>query len=278
MTTTSPNPTTDSPTIPRRTAMTTAVTTPPRTNTRSNIRPQRFTTLLSVELRKLVDTRTGKALVGLSILIPLAALIWMLTKGNSIEVSWQSYSIFSGVLGITIPLIALFAMTSEWTQRTALTTFTLSPRRGRVLAAKFLSSFTVAMAMLAVVIAMTLGAVALGGLITGQTASFDSFGTDVRGLVVMTALQVIMAAGFGALAAQTAVAVAAFLVAPSAWALLGTLVLGGNAQWLDVFAAYGRLASSTPLADLPQTITAITVWVVLPATIGVVRSLRREVK
>ena len=278
MTTTSPDPTTRSQTITTRTAMTIAVTTPPRTDTRSAIRPQRFTTLLSVELRKLVDTRTGKALVGLSILIPLAALIWMLTTGNSIDVSWQSYSVFSGVLGITIPLIALFAMTSEWTQRTALTTFTLSPRRGRVLTAKFLSSFAVAMAMLAVVIAMTLGAVALGGVITGQTASFDSFGTDVRGLVVMTALQVIMAAGFGALAAQTAVAVAAFLVAPSAWALLATLVLGANAEWLDVFSAYGRLASSTPLAELAQTITAITVWVVLPSTIGVVRSLRREVK
>lgn len=242
------------------------------------IRPQRMSTLISVEFRKLIDTRSGKALVGLTILIPLAALVWLLAKGNNVEVSWQSYSAFSAVLGLTIPLIGLFAMTSEWTQRTALTTFTLSPRRGRVLAAKFVSAFGLAMAALAVVVAMTVGAVALGGLITGQDPSYAAFGSDVRGLVITTSLQVIMAAGFGALAAQTAVAVGAFLVAPTAWAVAGPLLFGDNAQWLDVFAAYGRLASSSPLTDLPQTITAITLWVVLPATVGVVRSLRREVK
>lgn len=256
--------------------MTTTIPAP--TSTRSAIRPQRMTTLISVEFRKLVDTRSGKGLVGLTILIPLAALIWLLAKGNDIDVSWLSYSAFSSVLGLTIPLIALFAMTSEWTQRTALTTFTLSPRRGRVLAAKFVSAFGLAMAVLAVVVAMTLGAVALGGLITGQDPSYAQFGTDLRGLIVLTSLQVIMAAGFGALAAQTAVAVGAFLVAPTAWALVGPLLFGDNAQWLDVFSAYGRLASSAPLTDLPQTLTAIAVWVVLPTTVGVIRSMRREVK
>ena len=134
------------------------------------------------------------------------------------------------------------------------------------------------MVVLAVVIGLTLGATALGGLITGQTPSFDSFGADVRGLVIMTALQVTMAAGFGALAAQTAVAVGAFLVAPTPGPCVGPLVFGDNAQWLDVFTAYARLSSDTPFADLPQTLTAIAVWVVLPTTVGVVRSLRREVK
>lgn len=87
-----------------------------------------------------------------------------------------------------------------------------------------------------------------------------------------------MAAGFGALAAQTAVAVGAFIAAPTLWAVIGPLVFRENSEWLDVFAAYGRLASSTPLADLPQTLTAIALWVLLPATVGVVRSMRREVK
>ena len=94
----------------------------------------------------------------------------------------------------------------------------------------------------------------------------------------MTSLQVIMAAGFGALAAQTAAAVGAFLVAPTLWAVVGPLLFGANAQWLDVFPAYDRLVRGPPLTDLPQTLTAIAIWVVLPTTIGVWRSLRREVK
>jgi len=80
------------------------------------------------------------------------------------------------------------------------------------------------------------------------------------------------------LAAQTAAAVGAFLVAPPLWSVLGTLVFGSDAQWLDVFTAYERLLATSPLTDLPQTLTAIGVWVVLPTTIGVVRCLRREVK
>jgi ABC-type transport system involved in multi-copper enzyme maturation permease subunit len=243
----------------------------------SAIHPQRLFTLLTVELRKLIDTRSGKAVLGIGLVVPLAALVYLLVKGGD-EVTWRHFSAFTPVLGLTIPLIGLFAMTAEWTQRTALTTFTLSPRRGRVLAMKFLAAFALAMAVLAVVIGLTLAATSLGGLITGGTPSFAFVGADVSSLAIITALQVIMAAGFGALAAQTAVAVGAFLVAPTVWAIVGPLVFGANAQWLDVFAAYGRLSSSTPFADLPQTLTAIAIWVVLPATVGVLRSLRREVK
>ena len=242
------------------------------------VHPQRLFTLLTVELRKLVDTRTGKAVLGLSVAIPLAALTWLLIKGTGGVVSWGRYSGFMPVLSMTIPLIGLFAMTSEWTQRTALTTFTLSPRRGRVLAMKFVAALALSMAVLAVVIGLTLAATALGGLIEGVSPSYDFVGTDIRGMAILIALQVTMAAGFGALAAQTAVAVGAFLVAPTLWTAVGTLVFGSNAQWLDVFTAYNRLASDTPFADLPQTLTAIGFWVVLPTAIGVVRSLRREVK
>ncbi|MET0865668.1 MAG: ABC transporter permease [Nakamurella sp.] len=249
----------------------------PALENRSTIRPQRLFTLLTVEFRKLIDTRSGKAVLGIGLAVPFAALVYLLIKGGD-DMSWRHFSAFTPVLGLTIPLIGLFAMTAEWTQRTALTTFTLSPRRGRVLAMKFVASFVLAMAVLAVVIGLTLAATALGGLIAGVTPSFAFVGADVSSLAIITALQVIMAAGFGALAAQTAVAVGAFLVAPTLWAIVGPLVFGANADWLDVFAAYGRLSSSTPFADLPQTLTAIAIWVVLPTTIGVVRSLRREVK
>ena len=128
----------------RRTVMSTALTsshaTPPTPTTAATaIRPQRLSTVFLVELRKLTDTRSGKAIVGIGVAIPLIALTWLLIKGTGSDQSWRAYSPFMPVLSLTIPLIGLFAMTSEWTQRTALTTFTLSPRRGRVLAMKFLA-------------------------------------------------------------------------------------------------------------------------------------------
>ncbi len=271
---------TQSPETSKGTVMTTTFTgTAPVAQLRTGaIRPQRFTRLFQVEFRKLLDNRSGKAILGIALAAPVIALTWLLIQGTGGDESWRAYAQFTPALGLIIPLIGLFAMTSEWTQRTALSTFTLSPRRGRVLAAKFAASFTLAMAVVAVTVGLTAGATVLGGVIHGQTPSFEFFGGDVRGLVILTALQVIMAAGFGALAAQTAVAVAAFLVAPTLWAVVGNAVFGVNAQWLHVFHAYDRLSGDQPFTELPQTLTAIAVWVVLPTTIGVWRSLRREVK
>ena len=56
-------------------------------------------------------------------------------------------------------------MTSEWTQRTALTTFTLSPRRLGVIAAKFIAAIALSCAVMFVVLLLTGGAAALGGLV-----------------------------------------------------------------------------------------------------------------
>ena len=70
----------------------------------------------------------------------------------------------------------------------------------------------------------------------------------------------------------------AFYIAPTAWATAGDAVLGDASEWLDVFAAYGRLASPDPF-DMPaQTIVAAAAWVAVPAVVGVARALRREAK
>ena len=104
------------------------------------IRPLRFSTLTSVELRKLTDTRSSRWLL-LSILgLVSGVLVYKLTQSR-IEVAFDNYS--SGVTTVVAflaPIIALLAMTSEWTERTALTTFTLAPRRLPVIAAKYVAA------------------------------------------------------------------------------------------------------------------------------------------
>jgi hypothetical protein len=96
-------------------------------------------------------------------------------------------------------------------------------------------------------------------------------------MVVANVLNLLMAVGFGALIAQTAAAVTAFLVAPTLWAVAGPALLGDVAEWLNVFGAVGRLAAFEA-ADLAQTVVSIGVWVALPLAAGVITSLRREVR
>lgn len=242
------------------------------------VRPQRMNAVIRAEFRKMTTTRSGPAVLLTAVGITVIALVWTLFQGDSVTVSWREYAQVMPVAGLVLAVIGLLAMTSEWTQRTALTTFTLSPRRGRVLGAKFLAALTLSMIGLVVMVGLILGAAFLGGALTGQEVSFDGFGGDFRGLVILTVLQVTMAAGFGALAAQTAVAVAAYFAAPTFVSIIGFQLLHDNARWLDVFAAYDRLSSPDPWADGVQTLTSIAFWVVLPAAVGVWRSLTREVK
>jgi ABC-type transport system involved in multi-copper enzyme maturation permease subunit len=176
---------------------------------------QRLTTLTGVEIRKMVDTRSGLAVLGTALAIAVLALGWKLLHVNDSPPSWSDYSGFLPAVGMAVAMIGLFGMTAEWTQRTALTTFTLSPRRGRVLAAKFAASVVLALAALAVVFLLILGAVALGGLISGQATDYSGLGRGISGYLVISVLEVTMAAGFGALSAQTAVAVGGYIVGPA---------------------------------------------------------------
>lgn len=239
---------------------------------------QRFSTVTAVEIRKMVDTRSGLAVLGTVLAIALLGIGWNLFHIDGVQPSWAQYSSILTVVGMAVAMIGLLGMTAEWTQRTALSTFTLSPRRGRVLAAKFLASILLALAALTVVFAMIIGGIALGGAMSGLGTDFSGLGRGILGFVIMSVLQVTMAAGFGALAAQTAVAVAAYFVAPTLWAAVGPALFGNNAQWFDVFSALDRLSSEHPGADLSRSLTAVALWIVLPTVIGVIRSLRREVK
>ena len=51
----------------------------------------------------------------------------------------QTYGSFAAAIGfpmaVVLPMVAILSVTSEWSQRSGLTTFTLVPSRGRVIAA-----------------------------------------------------------------------------------------------------------------------------------------------
>ncbi|MFN8053051.1 MAG: hypothetical protein U0Q22_16515 [Acidimicrobiales bacterium] len=243
----------------------------------ADVTPITFGRLLGVEIRKSTDTRSSRVLLGGVLALFVFVLVWKLTHGE-IPVSFENYgAAVATIAGFFAPIVGLLAMTSEWTQRTALTTFTLAPRRLPVIAAKLVGAIVVSLATLAVGIAMAYGATALGGAIHGH-ATYAHALTDIRASVILTVLQVVMASAFGALTAHTASALVITLMAPTIWAQVSPELLGRNAPWFDVFRAYDRLYSTHPFDHLGQTLTAVALWVVLPAAIGIARCVRREVK
>jgi len=256
--------------------MTTTLAHPPTTDLPA-VRPLRFPTLLAVETRKMLDTRSGRGLIAAALALATGVLAWKLAH-PVIAADFGNYSggVESAVVFI-VPLLGLMAMTAEWTQRTALKTFTLAPRRLPVFAAKYAAALLVSLAALAAGLALSAVAVGVGGALHGP-ASFAGWAGDVRGAVVLVVLQVTLAAAFGALVANTPVALSAYLLAPTVWSLVAENVLGVTAEWFDVFRAYDRLSSPTPLAHGARTLSAVALWIVLPAVIGLARTLRREIK
>jgi hypothetical protein len=241
------------------------------------IRPLRFSTLMSVETRKMTDTRSSRWLLLGIVGLAGVALVWKLTH-PTIDISFNNYGgAVAGIVAFLVPIIGLLAMTSEWTQRSALSTFTLAPRRLPVFAAKYLSAMILSLGVLFAGVLLSIGATAIGGLVHGHS-SYGGMLTDIRSYVIVVVLQVTMAAAFGALAAQTAVGLVAYLVAPTAWAAASDQLLKGASPWFDIFSAYDQLSSGQPFHHFAQSLTSIAIWVAVPSVLGITRSLRKEVK
>jgi ABC-type transport system involved in multi-copper enzyme maturation permease subunit len=101
--------------------------------------PVPFARLVSVELRKSRDTRAGFWLL-LCIAIVVILMIGTATIITLVQTEpvllGDFISIAAYMTSFLLPVLAIMLVTSEWSQRTALTTFTLEPKRSRIVLAK----------------------------------------------------------------------------------------------------------------------------------------------
>jgi hypothetical protein len=240
---------------------------------------QGFLRLVQIELRKMVDTRSGRWLLFAILALSITGLTWGLTHLPAGQVAFTDILDLALVpVDLILPVVGILAMTSEWTQRTALTTFTLSPRRIPVLFAKLIAAITLAMAMVTVVVGLAFAATALGGVIGGDGATYDHALRNITGSAMTDGLNVLMAAGFGLVAAVTAAGVLFYFIAPTAWALVAPQLLHDKSRWLDIFATFDNLSSFQLSGHVPQALTSAGFWIVLPLAAGLFTANRREVK
>ncbi|HXD56852.1 MAG TPA: hypothetical protein VN606_02995, partial [Thermoleophilaceae bacterium] len=107
--------------------------------------------LTLVELRKMTDTKAGFWLQ-LSVLA-LAVLVVVVNALAGHVQDHQFMDYFSGTsqgLSALLPVLGILLVTSEWSQRTAMITFSLVPQRTRVMAAKTLAAVVLALIALAI--------------------------------------------------------------------------------------------------------------------------------
>ncbi len=239
-------------------------------------------TVLRIELRKTVDTRASRWLLLAVLIVAAGSMAYEVTQARSMVQSdpgWVTLpryldTVFDGVM-LLLPVVGVLAMTTEWSQRTALSTFTLVPRRGRVLSAKVAAALLVVLGTSLVCALVGLGGTTLAAQVADVPLALEGGSDAVTAAVVMTSLMALMGVGLGALAGSTSVGVVAYFVLPLGFSLAAPRVLGDASVWLDGLWAFERVAEGTT-TSWPHAGTALAVWIALPVVLGVGRCLRRE--
>jgi hypothetical protein len=245
-----------------------------------------FRTVVGVEVRKAFDTRSGFWLLVTIALAGLLATGAVLAFASDADLTYDNFAGAIGVpMTILLPVVAILAVTGEWSQRAGLTTFTLVPHRGRVIRAKLTVTVMIGLASMALALAVgALGNIvgtALMGVDTVWDLSFTSIlyivGADLIGMVVGFTL--------GILTRNSAGAIVAYF---SYWFVLPTLsmVLAANQSWFEKAQPWvdfnydqGKLYDGGFSGqDWAQLALTGTVWLLIPLAFGLWRVMRAEVK
>lgn len=245
-----------------------------------------LTRLVGVELRKSLDTRSGAWLlagIGLAAVLTTAAVIaWAPAE----EFTYAQFTLAIGMpMSVILPIIAILSVTSEWSQRSGLTTFTLVPRRGRVMLAKAVAA--VLIAATATLVAFVVGALGnvVGTGIAGVPTIWDQSLADVGFVALGNVLLLLIGFTLGALLRSSPAAIVAYMiyafVAPGLLAFLAFRQAWFHdvRPWVDPkYTQDALLQGDLGGEQWAQLGVTTVVWLVLPLLAAVVNLLRSEVK
>ena len=248
-----------------------------------------FTRLVGVELRKARDTRAGfwllAAIIGIVVVVLGIAVVITLVNTEPI-IFGDFISIAAYMMSFLLPFLAIMLVTSEWGQRSALVTFTLEPRRSRVVWAKLVA--TLLLTVINLVLAFVIGLMCTGicELVQPDQTAWDISAGDQAGFFVTASLAMLGGFAIATLLLNTPASIVLFVVyrfvLPGVFAALSALSgwFEKVAPWLDFQAAQDdiyewTLSGAEAWAHL---IVSGLLWLALPLGLGLWRILRAEVK
>ena len=237
-----------------------------------------MTRLVRVEIRKMADTRAGMwLLIGIAGLAAVVMAIFMITTD-------QADRTFLGLMGAAaipqtalLPVLGILLVTSEWTQRTALVSFTLEPVRMRVVTAKFAAALAFGLAAVVVTLAMGAGVTAMAG----NAVAWDGVDAETIGRIVLVQESMILQGlAFGLVILNSAGAIASYFVLPTAVGLVTMLwkALEDVAPWINFDSGIVLRGGALTGEQWAQFGTTSLLWIVFPLLVGLVRVLNKEVK
>jgi ABC-2 type transport system permease protein len=246
-----------------------------------------FTTLIRVELRKTYDTRAGAWLLGITAFLAAAvmviALIVVLVQDQPIKLE-DFVAIANFISGFLLPVLGIMLVTSEWSQRTAMVTFTLEPHRGRIVTAKLVAGLILALLVSLIATASAFVVNAIYAVAHGDADWHFPF-LGFLGFLATQMIAMLTGFAFATLLLNTAAAIVVYF----AYSFLVPTIFAIAAQFLDWFKDVQPWVDFTqaqqPLIDANMTgkgwvhlLVSGFIWLVIPVAFGLWRILRAEVK
>ena len=242
--------------------------------------------LIGVELRKMFDTRSGAWLMASIVITGLLSTVATIFLAPDADLTYYTFAKAIGFpMTVVLPVIAVLAITGEWSQRSGLTTFTLVPHRSQVVLAKVIASVTVGVA--AMVFALVIGVVGnvVGTAVAGTELVWDVSVVHGIDIVLGSLLCLLTGTVLGILFRSSAVALVAYFVYALLLPTMSSMLAATSdwyrdaRPWLDLNLAQSALfegaLTGQQAAHLAVTVTT---WLVLPAVVGLATLARAEVQ
>lgn len=240
-------------------------------------RPTGMGRQLRMELRKCVDTRNAHVMLGLTMALPVIFCVLAAVTATQIEsdkMFAQLTSVITYFGTLTFPVVGVMAITGEWSTRAAMSTYTLNPRRGQVIAAKIAAVTIMSVAVFVWVAALGAITTTLLGYPLPPVpalARYLAVGWFGVAVAVWTGL------AFGAAFLNSTAAVASYFLIPSL-AILITQWDGVSAiqRYVNVIVMQQQLMSGT-MPPVGVVAVNLVVWTLIPLAIGIWRNQVNEV-
>jgi ABC-type transport system involved in multi-copper enzyme maturation permease subunit len=247
-----------------------------------------FTRLVSVELRKLADTRAGRwlliSIAALTLLV-LVIQMWVVVAQDQHVTFLDFLQGMNTPMGILLPVLGVLSVTSEWSQRTAMVTFTLEPSRVRVVWAKLVSLVIISVVALMIGLVLAVFANVLYGALSGDTVVWGSVVKYTLFYLLLYFFGMSTGFAFGALFLNSPAGIVVYFV--YSFVLPGLFALGAALMdwfaslqpWIDFNTDQNDLIDATIHGKgWAHLVVSGLIWLVLPLVIGIWRIRRAEVK
>jgi len=235
--------------------------------------------LTAIELRKSADTRSGFwLLLGVLGLILAVVVLGVLTRDDPDQVtfSWM-LSIAVQPASLLLPVVGILLVSSEYSQRTALTTFALVPDRARILTAKVLAALGLTLVAFVACLVFASVGTAVGG--SGATGTWSLPVELLAQTLLFLVGGMLTGIGFGATFLASAPAIVLYFMLPIVFAALASVeALSSAVQWVDPTGAMSAMSDHVLSGtEWGYAGVSLAVWVLLPLVVGARRVMRGEI-